>query len=80
MKFEEWLRSACFQQPTPEAYDLAKSAWFYKEKDLKELLTCVHQHKYRCDHCGYELITSKDIHGYPHACVAKGTFRLIKGK
>ena len=26
-EFEAWLRSACFQKPTPEAYDLAKSAW-----------------------------------------------------
>ena len=27
MTFEEWLRTVCFQKPTPEAYDLAKSAW-----------------------------------------------------
>ncbi len=27
MEFEEWLRTACFQKPTPEAYDLAKVAW-----------------------------------------------------
>lgn len=26
-KFEIWLKSVCFQQPTPEAHDLAKSAW-----------------------------------------------------
>lgn len=25
--FEEWLRKNCFQKPTNEAYDLAKSAW-----------------------------------------------------
>ena len=25
--FEAWLRMKCFQKPTPEAYDLAKSAW-----------------------------------------------------
>ena len=25
--FERWLRKECFQQPTPEAYDLAKCAW-----------------------------------------------------
>ena len=25
--FEAWLRTTCFQKPTPEAYDLAKSAW-----------------------------------------------------
>ena len=27
MEFEEWLRTACFQKPTPEAYNLAKVAW-----------------------------------------------------
>lgn len=26
-EFENWLRTACFQKPTPEAYDLAKCAW-----------------------------------------------------
>ncbi len=25
--FEAWLRTVCFQKPTPEAYDLAKDAW-----------------------------------------------------
>jgi hypothetical protein len=25
--FEAWLRTTCFQKPTPEAYDLAKEAW-----------------------------------------------------
>lgn len=25
--FERWLRAECFQNPTPEAYDLAKCAW-----------------------------------------------------
>ena len=25
--FETWLRTVCFQKPTPEAYDLAKCAW-----------------------------------------------------
>jgi hypothetical protein len=28
-QFETWLRTVCFQKPTPEAYDLAKSAWQY---------------------------------------------------
>lgn len=26
-EFEKWLRTTCFQKPTPEAYDLAKIAW-----------------------------------------------------
>ncbi len=26
-QFEKWLRTVCFQQPTPEAYDLAWEAW-----------------------------------------------------
>ena len=25
--FEAWLRTTCFQEPTPGAYDLAKCAW-----------------------------------------------------
>lgn len=25
--FEKWLRTVCFQKPTPEAYELAKCAW-----------------------------------------------------
>ena len=25
--FEKWLRTVCFQKPTPEAYDLAKCAY-----------------------------------------------------
>lgn len=28
-EFEAWLRTVCFQKPTPEAYDLAKEAWEY---------------------------------------------------
>ena len=27
MEFEEWLRSVCFDKPTPEAKGLAKMAW-----------------------------------------------------
>lgn len=26
-EFEVWLRTVCFQRPTPKAYDLAKCAW-----------------------------------------------------
>ena len=25
--FEKWLRTVCFQKPTDEAYNLAKTAW-----------------------------------------------------
>lgn len=25
--FESWLKTVCFQAPTPEAYDLARDAW-----------------------------------------------------
>jgi len=36
MSFEEWLRTVCFQKPTPEAYDLAKSAYnFAIDKAVK---------------------------------------------
>ena len=27
MKFDEWLKTVCFDEPTPEAYDLARQAW-----------------------------------------------------
>lgn len=33
--FERWLRSVCFQKPTPEAYDLAKCAWDHMDAKLK---------------------------------------------
>ena len=25
--FDAWLKTVCFQKPTPEAYDLARQAW-----------------------------------------------------
>lgn len=31
--FEKWLRTVCFQKPTPEAYSLAKEAWAEAYKD-----------------------------------------------
>lgn len=27
IEYKAWLRRACFQKPTPEAYDLAWQAW-----------------------------------------------------
>ncbi len=27
MKYDRWLPTVCFQEPTPEAYDLAWEAW-----------------------------------------------------
>lgn len=35
-EFERWLRSVCFQAPTPEAYDLARSAWDEAQKPERE--------------------------------------------
>jgi len=35
--FENWLRSVCFQEPTKEAYDLAKSAWSKCDKQIEIL-------------------------------------------
>ena len=37
MHFEEWLRTVCFQPPTPEAEDLAKTAWDHQGKRIAEL-------------------------------------------
>lgn len=36
MNFEEWLRTVCFQKPTPEACDLAKDAWKQAYKQARE--------------------------------------------
>ena len=33
-KFEKWLRTVCFQKPTPEAYDLAWQAWQAAEQSV----------------------------------------------
>ena len=36
-EFDQWLRTVCFQQPTHEAEDLAKSAWEARESKIKAL-------------------------------------------
>jgi len=36
MGFDEWLKTVCFQKPTPEAYDLAKEAWSASIKNLEQ--------------------------------------------
>jgi phage host-nuclease inhibitor protein Gam len=33
MKFEQWLKINCFQEPTPEAIELARSAWITAKRD-----------------------------------------------
>lgn len=37
-QFESWLRTVCFQQPTPEAYDLALCAWNAREQELARIV------------------------------------------
>ena len=39
-EYEKWLRTVCFQKPTPEAYDLAKCAWAEASKQI-ELMQAV---------------------------------------
>lgn len=34
MTFDHWLHTVCFQKPTPEAFDLALSAWNYQQDRL----------------------------------------------
>ncbi len=34
-EFEAWLRTVCFQKPTPGAYDLAKCAWIESRKQAE---------------------------------------------
>jgi hypothetical protein len=36
-EFDVWLKSVCFQKPTTEAYDLAKSAWLKQAATIEEL-------------------------------------------
>lgn len=35
--FQTWLRRECFKKPTPEAFDLARSAWKEQDKRIAEL-------------------------------------------
>jgi len=35
--FDTWLKTVCFQKPTPEAYDLAKSAWKSHASEIERL-------------------------------------------
>ena len=35
-RYEQWLRTVCFQRPTPEAYDLSKEAWNEAKKVERE--------------------------------------------
>ena len=56
MTFEAWLRTVCFQRPTPEAYDLAKDAWLMAQSQqnarIAELEATVEQMKC-CGNCTY---------------------------
>lgn len=51
MIFDEWLRTVCFQKPTPEAYDLAKSAW---NAAIKAASEAVDDHDYGMARCEVE--------------------------
>jgi hypothetical protein len=35
--FDKWLKTVCFQKPTPEAYDLARDAWKEARKTARPL-------------------------------------------
>ena len=43
--FDEWLRTVCFQAPTPEAEDLARLAWIEGFKQAKTAHTNVEKEK-----------------------------------
>lgn len=51
MDFDEWLKTVCFQRPTPEAWDLAKCAWDEQSKRiaLLEKVAEAADYQYRCD-------------------------------
>ncbi len=48
--FENWLRTVCFQKPTPEAHDLAKCAWIEARSDLRAKLDAL-----MLEHCPDEM-------------------------
>ena len=51
-EFEEWLRSVCFQKPTPEAYDLDKDAYkLAKQHWLDKAMEIVEITPYDCNDC-----------------------------
>lgn len=63
--FEEWLRTVCFQKPTPEAYDLARDAWKEARKtnleeieNLKDEIDTLKK-KSVCVYCGHIQISEK---------------------
>lgn len=41
--FQVWLRTVCFQKPTPEAYDLAKSAWQQQSEKINEFYAAIRE-------------------------------------
>lgn len=62
-EFEKWLRTVCFQKPTPEAYDLAKGAWMEGRNTRPSPdLTKGMLWKGKCDKCdGFGRLKSGDI-------------------
>src|SRR5260221_1913385 len=53
MTFEGWLRTVCFQAPTPEAHDLAKCAWDAALESVRSeaLSRRVDVHRGWCNYC-----------------------------
>jgi hypothetical protein len=49
--FDKWLKTTCFQKPTPEAYDLAKDAW---KEARKTALPLDDSNNPFCDNCREE--------------------------
>lgn len=68
MDFDEWLKTVCFQRPTPEAWDLAKCAWDEQSKRIALLeKVAVHAQFYLKglpDTDGYELDEALRAAGY----------------
>jgi hypothetical protein len=41
MKYEEWLRTECFQEPTEEAYELARAAFKAGYSNGRAAVNCI---------------------------------------
>lgn len=50
--FEQWLRSVCFQKPTPEAKDLAQCAWDTQQGKIDSLMLEYCQDEMTADQLG----------------------------
>ena len=72
VEFEHWLRTVCFQKPTPEAYDLAKDAWKAALNTPQPCPRCSELEGILCHDCldtGW--LENREDGRYPCTCVSE---------